>query len=194
MNICKRPCHKPVDASKQMILRNALIRPKLIEQTPLLVPPSHHRGPPSPWSRNYRNDRSAIFSSLFSTASTKIVEMDDTVTFRSTLRSGNPGMASGNSVGSQVCESKDAPRRTTETHPCAEYDPFQTYLWRFDVKGGLRVKTLRQPSFPSKVNPRPENGSPLLRPTSTNGKKCHVEYNANSNFNPANSRLHIAAR
>jgi hypothetical protein len=38
VNICERRCHKSIDAPQQVVLRNALIEPKLIEQTPLLVP------------------------------------------------------------------------------------------------------------------------------------------------------------
>src|SRR5262249_43348898 len=65
MKICKRDRHKLVDASKQMILRNALIEPKLIEQTPLLVPPPHHRRLQARNPQNQRNHCSATFSSLF---------------------------------------------------------------------------------------------------------------------------------
>ena len=84
-------------------------------------------------------------------------------------------MASGNSVGGQVRESKDAPRRIAERHACAEYDRFQTYYGDFMR---ARVEMLRRPSFRSKVNPGPDTAAQLLRLTSTNGKKCHVEYNA----------------
>jgi hypothetical protein len=52
-----------------MILWNALIEPKLIEQTPLLDPSTHHRSLHARDPRNHRNHPSATISTLFSTAS-----------------------------------------------------------------------------------------------------------------------------
>jgi hypothetical protein len=42
VNIGERRRYKPIDASEQMTCWNTFIEPRLIEQTPLLIPPSHH--------------------------------------------------------------------------------------------------------------------------------------------------------
>src|SRR5262249_33016548 len=58
--------HKNVDSSEQVLFRNAIFEPKLIEQTRLIASlPPHHRRLQEADPRNQRNHCSSMFSSLF---------------------------------------------------------------------------------------------------------------------------------
>jgi hypothetical protein len=51
-NVTKRHCHKAINPPEQMVLRNALIEPKLIEKAGLIAPP------------RTRNQRESLFGDL----------------------------------------------------------------------------------------------------------------------------------
>jgi hypothetical protein len=66
MHVRERRRHKTIDTPEQVILRDALIEPELIEKTCLIATsPTHHRRLQARHQRNQRNHCSANFSSFF---------------------------------------------------------------------------------------------------------------------------------